>query len=134
MKVDPYLTPAYAGNVYGATDNLNFAFKPNLPSGLYPLMGNDNYYFSSSPAATILANANVYASPQQGTNWANNTSYVYSGTINIPKVTNNSGANYISFLNVIRTPLPGPVHRRAPGFRQATSDDGVLYDPLANGE
>ena len=46
-------------------------------------------------------NANLYVAPQEGQNWSNNTSFVYSGTINIPAVSNNSGADYISFLQVI---------------------------------
>ena len=46
-------------------------------------------------------NANLYATQENSNDWGNYTSYVYSGTINIPAVSNHSGANYISFLQVV---------------------------------
>ena len=101
MKVDPYLTPAYGNNVYGSTDNANFAFSPNMPSGTYPLMGNCANRWVVAGNADNPPNANLYNTRENANDWGNYTSYVYKGTINIPAVSNNSGADYISFLQVV---------------------------------
>ena len=103
MKLDPYLTPAYGNNVYGNSDNPNFAFKPNMPSGIYPLMGDCGNRWVVAAVADNPPNANLYASRENANDWGNYTGYVYSGTINIPAVSNHSGADYISFLQAAGT-------------------------------
>lgn len=104
MKVDSYLTPQYGSNIYGYTgynNNANFVFAPNIPSGTHPYMadaanatGNGLYPGGGTQNDSYPGpNANLY------TTWHNFNSFVYSGTINIPAVSDPNGD--ISFLKMI---------------------------------